>query len=139
MPRNDWRLDRAGKVAPYEDREQESVITEIDLLARGKHSDLARVFAVPNGALRHPAVAALLKAQGVRPGVPDLLFLKSFCTCGNPNGIVVEQKAGDNTTSDEQDRWLAWFAAQHFVTRVATSAVETVALLKRYDLGRLSL
>lgn len=32
-------------------------------------------FAVPNGGARHIRVAAKLKAEGVRPGVPDLCFV----------------------------------------------------------------
>jgi hypothetical protein len=34
--------------------------------------DGVRIFAIPNGSLRHPAVAAKLKVTGVSAGVPDL-------------------------------------------------------------------
>jgi hypothetical protein len=32
------------------------------------------VMAIPNGGLRHPRVAAMLKAEGLVPGSPDLVF-----------------------------------------------------------------
>ena len=34
--------------------------------------ELALMFAIPNGGDRHPAVAAKLKAEGVKKGVPDI-------------------------------------------------------------------
>lgn len=36
--------------------------------------DLAGLFAIPNGGERNPAVAARLRAEGVRAGVPDLFL-----------------------------------------------------------------
>lgn len=36
--------------------------------------ELAYAFAIPNGGMRDKITAARLKAQGVRPGVPDTMF-----------------------------------------------------------------
>lgn len=53
-------------------------------------------FAVPNGGLRNKAVAGKLKAEGVKPGVPDILiFYQSRLIC-------IELKAGKGTLSDDQ-------------------------------------
>ena len=54
-------------------------------------------FAVPNGGLRHIRVAAKLKAEGVRPGVPDLCFIL-------PGGRFagLELKSSKGRLSEEQ-------------------------------------
>lgn len=67
--------------------------------------ELALLFAVPNGGHRHPATGAKLKAEGVKPGVPDLwlpvprnLF----------HGLVIELKTElkSSKVSAVQDWWL---------------------------------
>jgi len=40
----------------------------------GRRTDVL-LFAIPNGGHRHPAVAAKLKAEGVRAGIPDLCLI----------------------------------------------------------------
>ena len=59
-------------------------------------------FAVGNGELRHPNVALRLKAEGVRPGVPDLCFLM-------PRGKTcwLELKAKGGSLSDAQKGFAA--------------------------------
>jgi hypothetical protein len=37
-----------------------------------QHPVLRRLFAIPNGGDRKPSVAAAMKAEGVKPGVPDM-------------------------------------------------------------------
>ena len=37
-----------------------------------KYPDLSKMFAIPNGGARHIAVAAKLKAEGVKAGIPDV-------------------------------------------------------------------
>ena len=43
-------------------------------LAIHEHSELALLFAIPNGGDRSPIVAGRLKAEGVKPGVSDLFL-----------------------------------------------------------------
>lgn len=55
----------------------------------GQYLVKGRFFAVPNGGYRTKATAAKLKAEGLRPGVPDMIFF-------GPHGRVlwVEVKRG---------------------------------------------
>ena len=57
------------------------------------------MFAVPNGGARHPAVAAKLKAEGVKSGVPDVLWPEAR---GAFIGLAIEFKHGDSNPSKEQ-------------------------------------
>lgn len=69
-------------------RLQESAIPELTLL-----------YAIPNGGQRNKLVAIKLKAEGVRPGVPDLCLpvaRQDF------HALYLETKWGDNTLSPEQ-------------------------------------
>jgi hypothetical protein len=62
------------------------------------------MFAIPNGGQRHPAVAAKLKAEGVKAGVPDIFLA---WPSGNYHGLFVEMKVGKNKPSKLQEEWIA--------------------------------
>jgi hypothetical protein len=86
-----------------------------------------RLFAVPNGGLRNKVVAAKLKRQGVRTGVPDLMLLTPRHGFA---GLVIEMKreVGGRMTADQAD-WLDWLAQQNYMTVVCKGfqpAVDTV-------------
>lgn len=72
--------------------------------------------AVPNGGWRNPTVAAKLKAEGVRPGVHDYLWLYR---AGGYAGLTIELKAGKNTASKEQREFAEFVAANGYKTVVA--------------------
>jgi hypothetical protein len=57
------------------------------------------LFAVPNGGKRSPITAAILKALGVKPGVPDLVLPIAAAPYG---GLYIELKVGKNTLTDSQ-------------------------------------
>ena len=68
--------------------------------------------AIPNG---DKITAALLKQEGVRRGVPDLVLPCKDVT-GRYPGLWIELKYGRNKLSPEQQEWLTWLAAQGFQT-----------------------
>lgn len=82
-----------------------------DLLARAtpRYPVLIYAMHVPNGEKRDKATAARLKACGVRPGVPDILFFlprydapRNVYYCG----LAIELKTATGRTSVDQERWL---------------------------------
>lgn len=66
--------------------------------------ELDNLFAIPNGGMRHPAIAAQLKAEGVKPGVSDLFL--SYPSNGK-HGLYIEMKRrAKSQTSEEQTAWI---------------------------------
>lgn len=72
-------------------------------LHEARWPQLRLLFAVPNGGDRHKIVAAKMKAEGVKPGVPDYLLPVS---CPGYLGLAVELKSITGYASKEQKRWI---------------------------------
>jgi hypothetical protein len=119
------------RIADHEHEEQAALIEWADLAVKA-HPELEMLAAVPNGGLRHPAVAAKLKKEGVRKGYPDLLL--DVARAGF-HGLRIEMKAGNNKTSAEQDDWLARLTAQGFCCYVAYSWTIAKDLILNYLRG----
>lgn len=94
---------------PTEHDEQKAVVKWFDLQYPALRGRLA---AVPNGGQRHPAVAAKLKAEGVRKGYPDLQLLVPH---NGHHGLIIEMKRiRVSRIEPEQLEWLEWFAAMGY-------------------------
>ena len=95
---------------PTEHQEQVMLIKWFDL----QYPELrGRLAACPNGGQRNVIVAAKLKAEGVRPGYPDLNLLvprHGF------SGLFIELKRqkGGNLTAEQAD-WLEFLNRQGFM------------------------
>lgn len=69
-----------------------------------KYPALRLMFAIPNGGSRHPAEAAHMKAQGVKPGVPDICLPVPV---GRYAALYIELKRKKGgRVSDEQRGWI---------------------------------
>lgn len=73
--------------------EQKAVI-QWCILMEGRWPELEYIYHVPNGGSRNAREAANLKAQGVKPGVPDLELPVAR---GAYTGLHIELKHGKNT------------------------------------------
>lgn len=76
------------------------------------------LFAVPNGGARTAATGAMLKREGVRKGVPDLLLAvpnKQY------HGMFIEMKAGKNGETPEQKQFLDYAESTGYVACVSNS------------------
>lgn len=114
---------------PTEEQEQAAVI-EWAILMEKQAPELALLFHIPNGAERHPAVAAKLKKQGVKPGVPDLFLPVAR---GTAHGLYVEmkrQKGG--RVSEDQKAWMEALTQQGYVCVVAHGAEEACDVIWQY-------
>ena len=74
-------------------------------IVSGVYPELARMFHIPNGGKRDRKEAARLKAEGVKPGVPDV-FLP--VPRGGYHGLWIELKVDGGKPSKEQRDWLEY-------------------------------
>lgn len=99
-----WLADQR-QPPPRDDREHQEQVALFEWAAvnEARLPELRLLFAIPNGGDRHPAVAAKLKAEGVKAGVPDT------CLPVSRNGwhsLWIELKAPGGSLADTQSIWL---------------------------------
>lgn len=70
---------------------------------RGIYPEIKRMFHVPNGGKRDRVTAARLKAEGVKPGVPDIVLPAPR---GAYHGLWIELKVDGGKPTKEQLEWL---------------------------------
>lgn len=88
------------------------------------------LFAIPNGGARHPAVAAKLKAEGVRRGVPDLMLAVPV---GRFHGLYVEMKRSDGgRTTGHQDAFAVYLVQAGYEHHIASGFDEARAAIHGY-------
>ena len=98
-------------------------------LQRMVYPHVDRIFAIPNGGHRHKAVAAKMKREGVKAGVPDL-FLPF--PCGGYRGLFIEMKYGKNKPTDSQKDWIDFLARQGYCTAVCWGAGDAIETIQDY-------
>lgn len=93
---------------PSEAEEQRSLFSWAAMLS-GKHPALRLLYHIPNGGRRDAKEAAMLKAEGVRAGVPDICLPAAR---GGYHGLYIELKrAKSGRMSREQEEWIAALSA----------------------------
>ena len=101
----------------------------------GRMPELEYMHHVPNGGKRDAAIA--LKRQGVKAGVPDIVLP---AVRAEYHGLYIELKAGKNTATNNQKRWLEFLRQQGYFTavcygwKIAAELIETY-LLHTAELG----
>jgi hypothetical protein len=85
--------------------------------------------ATPNGGERHPAVAAKLKAEGVRPGVPDVSWPVAR---GGYIGLAIEFKDGDKGPTKDQRTRIDALQREGWLVAVCWSWEAAARLVKGY-------
>ena len=101
-------------------------------MSQGRHPELALLLAIPNGGARHIAVAAKLKAEGVRAGVPDL-FLP--CPRRGFNGLWIELKTKTGRLSDSQKWWISELCKQGYFAVMCRGTEEAIEAIREYLAG----
>lgn len=92
--------------------------------------ELRWLFHVPNGGARSPRTAGMLKAAGVKPGVPDLLLPVARVRFV---GFALELKSEEGSPpTAEQTDWLAHLAGEGWKTAVAFGADDAITRMVTY-------
>jgi hypothetical protein len=90
------------------------------------------IYHVPNGGHRVKAVAAKLKAQGVKAGIPDLVLPMAR---GGYFGLYIEFKAKppfDAAVSPSQDAYLQALQDQGYLAIVCRGSIDAVEAIRAY-------
>lgn len=122
---------------PTEHAEQVAVIQWAELQLN-VYPELWLLHAIPNaGAGAQRGQAGKMKAEGVKPGVPDLaLPVRRAGILGGAfavsSGLYIEMKRIGEKATPAQRAWLEALKEQGFETHVAQGADEAIALLRKY-------
>lgn len=92
-------------------------------------SILRKYYAVPNGGKRDKITAAKLKAEGVRPGVPDTHFPVA---CGNYHSLYIEMKKVGGKLSEDQEIVIADLIQEGNSVEVCEGWIAAVEKLMAY-------
>ena len=110
--------------------EQTALFCWASAVARTVDPRLGLMFAIPNGGKRDPKTAAMLKAEGVRKGVPDVFLPVPW---GGFAGLFIElKKRRVGRTSDSQDSMIADLSCMGYRAQVAYGWREAADIIKSY-------
>lgn len=101
--------------------------------ASAKHPGLKLMFAIPNGGARDAITGAMLKREGVKPGVPDI-FLP--LPVGNYHGLFIELKTAKGSPSPEQREWLMRLSNRGYAAVLCRGFDEAIDTISRYVAGQ---
>lgn len=112
-----------------EHQEQVAIFEWVKLNLR-KYPQLDLLFAIPNGSQRSKRTGAMLKREGVRAGIPDLMMAYPN---GEYHGLFIELKRRDGgKTSKAQKQWINQLNNAGYLAKVCHGAKEAVIVLEEY-------
>lgn len=118
-----------GNITPHEGEEQATLFSWA-AMKRGKYPELDLLFHIPNGGSRGKAEAARFKAEGVKPGVPDLFLPVAR---GPYHGLFIEMKRKKGgKVSDNQKAWIAALTVQGYLAVVCYGWKDAASLIEDY-------
>lgn len=119
-----------------ESKEQRTLI-QWAKLHEGTYPSLRMLVAIPNGGNRSAITGAILKAEGVRAGFPDLFL---FAAYGEHHGLAIEMKSTRGVVRPNQLAWKLALECQGYAHAVCRGWVEASEVLISYlQRGRLPL
>jgi hypothetical protein len=120
--------------SPLEGAEQKAVFDWAEA-AQAQYPMLQWMVHVPNGGKRDARTAAIMKGQGVKRGVPDIVL---FHPVGGFAGLAIELKRADGKPSDltpEQRDWVGHLREANWYTAVCFGANDAIYVIERYCKG----
>lgn len=117
-----------------EHRIQAAIVAWFRAAARGFGVDPRLLFAIPNGALYGRGVervirAKMLKAEGLTPGVCDLMLLVAM---KGAHGLGIEVKTPEGALSSDQIAFHFAMSAEGYRVEVVRSVEEGIAVITSY-------
>lgn len=112
-----------------EQDEQIALIEWCGYMAKKKHPELDMIYAIPNGGLRDKVVAAKLKAEGVKSGIPDLCLPIAR---GSYHSLYIEMKDGIKPLSKSQKEVKPKLEAQGNAVVVCYSCDQAIEAIVMY-------
>lgn len=108
------------------------------VFAAARWPELALLHAIPNGGHRSKVTAAMMKAEGVKRGVPDLCLP---VVRGGWHGLYIELKAQGGSASQDQRQWLAALQRQGYRAELCRGWEQARRVIEEYmttsaDAGR---
>lgn len=94
-----------------------------------RYPALEFLHSTPNGGYRHPAVAARMKAEGVKRGVLDLQLPMP---AGPYHGLWIEMKFGKGRLSKQQKVWVNQLTAWGHYVEVCWDANAAIDVITAY-------
>ena len=97
------------------------------------YPELELLFHIPNGGKRSKSEAARFKAEGVKPGVPDICLPVAR---GGYHGLYIELKrrSGSHATDYQRD-WLERLSNQGYKAAVCHGWEEAASMITKYLRG----
>ena len=123
---------RTNVAVPKEDAEQ-VIIFEWANWNMNKHPELALLYAIPNGGKRSIKTARMLKATGVKAGVPDMCLPVPRYPY---HGLYIELKRRKGgRVSEKQSEWLQVLMKEGYKTCVCYGSDEAIQVIEDYLKG----
>ena len=99
-------------------------------LEKCKWPELEWLYHVPNGGSRNRAEAVRLKAQGVKPGVPDLCLPVAK---GGYHGLYIELKRlKGGRLSQDQAKWLESLSRGGYLATICSGWEQAAQIIQSY-------
>ena len=124
-------VNKAAQI-PTESEEQQALF-QWAAIAERQHPEIRLLHAIPNGGKRNKVTAAILKAEGVKSGVPDMCLPVAR---GRYHGLYIELKRRKGgRVSPEQAVWLRALGKQGYRVAVCLGWIEARETIERYLKG----
>lgn len=100
-----------------------------------KYPELRYAFAIPNGGHRHIKVATKMKAEGVKPGVPDIfipILGRTAINIYTHTGLFIEMKKRGNKPMPNQIEYIEYLRSAGYQCNVCYTAEEAMKVILEY-------
>ena len=126
-------VEKKRKACPSEHEEQKALMRWVEA-SKGKYPKLHMIYAIPNAAKRSMRLAAMMKAEGMKSGVPDLHLA---APSGKYHGLYIEMKrTKGGSVSETQKEWLNKLNNHGYMAVVCRGWLEAKEVIEDYLKGR---